>query len=179
MKNTHHQSQTRADDELKSDFLTKYRLFQYLISLFQLTNLLPSCNPILIQYLGLSLTLLSYFIKIINSLVFLLNFFQYEKINRKILEVFFKLSLYVKLNKCLFVVNFFIFLSFILIDKGIDIEENCISTILNGFYSKSIREIGYFLEFANFYHRLIKEFLGMINSLKAMISKKPKEIIKN
>ncbi len=66
-----------------------------------------------------------------DVLVFLRNLSQHEKHVREVLKVFLKAGLYAKLSKRLFSVTRIPFLGFILIHKGVEIEEDHISTILN------------------------------------------------
>ena len=60
------------------------------------------------------------------------------------------------------------FLGFILIDKGVEIEHDYISTILNWPEPKSVCEVQSFLGFAKFYHRFVKEFFRIAHPLPDM-----------
>ncbi len=64
-----------------------------------------------------------------DVLVFMRNFFQNERYVREVLKALLKAGLYTKLSKCLFSVICIYFLSFILTDKGVEIEKDHISTI--------------------------------------------------
>ncbi len=59
-----------------------------------------------------------------HVLVFLHNPSQHEKHVLEVLKAFLKVELYAKLSKCLFSVTHIPFLGFILIDKGIEMEED-------------------------------------------------------
>ncbi len=100
-------------------------------------------------------------------LVFSRNFSQHEKHFQELLKALFKAGLYAKLSKCFFSVTCIIFLGFILTDKGVKIEEDCISTILNWPEPESVREVRSFLGFANFYRRFVKEFSKIAHPLTA------------
>ncbi len=84
---------------------------------------------------------------------------------RKVLKALFKAGLYAKLSNCLFSVTRILFLGFILTHEGVEMEEDCISTILNCPEPESVREVQSFLGFANIYHRFIKEFSTIAHSL--------------
>ena len=86
-----------------------------------------------------------------DVLVFLRNSSQHEKSVQKVLKALLKAGLYAKLSKCLFNVTRILFLGFILTDKGVEMEEDRISTILNWPEPESFREVQSFLGFANFY----------------------------
>ncbi len=76
-----------------------------------------------------------------DILVFLRNPSQHKKHVREVFKALFKAGLYAKLSKCLFSVTRIIFLGFILIDKGVEMEEDCISTILNWPEPEFVREV--------------------------------------
>ncbi len=76
---------------------------------------------------------------------------QHEKHVREVLKALFKAGLYAKLSKCLFSVSRITFLGLILTDKGVEMEEYRICTILNWPEPESVREVQRFLGFANFY----------------------------
>ena len=90
--------------------------------------------------------------------MFLCNLSHHEKHIQEVLKAFFKISLYAKLSKCLFSVSRILFLDFIFTDKGVEIEEDCISMILNKPGSESVCEIQSFFAFANFYSKFVKSF---------------------
>ncbi len=83
--------------------------------------------------------------------VFSRDLSQHEKHVREVLKALLKVRLYAKLSKCLFSVIRILFLGFILTDKGVEMEEACISTILHWPEPESVREVQSFLGFANFY----------------------------
>ncbi len=66
-----------------------------------------------------------------DVLVFSRNPSQHKKHVREVLKALLKAGLYAKLSKCLFSVTRILFLGFILTDKGVEMEEDRISTILN------------------------------------------------
>ncbi len=98
-------------------------------------------------------------------LVFLRNLSQHEKHVREVLKALFKAGLYAKLSKCLFIVTRIPFLGFICTDKGVQMEEDRISTILNWPEPESVCEVQSFFGFANFYRRSVKEFSKTVHLL--------------
>ncbi len=76
--------------------------------------------------------------------------------------------MYAKLSKCLFSVTRILFLGFILTDKGVEMGEDCISTILNCPKPESVREVQSFLGFTNFYCRFVKRFSRISHLLTDM-----------
>ncbi len=97
---------------------------------FGLTNALASFQSYI--HLGLRPYLdITVMIYLNDVLVFSRDLFQNEKHIWKVLKALLKAGLYAKLSKCLFSVTRILFLGFILTDKGVKIEEDHISTILN------------------------------------------------
>ncbi len=100
-----------------------------------------------------------------NVFVFSRNPSQHEKLVREVLKALLKAGLYAKLSKCLFSVTRILSLGFILTDKGVEIEKDRISTILNWPEPESVREVQSFLGFANFYRRFVKESSRIVHPL--------------
>ena len=100
-----------------------------------------------------------------DVLVFSRNPSQHEKHVREVLKALLKAGLYAKLSKCLFSVTRIPFLGFILKDKGVEMEEDRISTILNWPEPESVREVQSFLGFANFYRQFVKGFSRIAHPL--------------
>ena len=103
-----------------------------------------------------------------DILVFLRDPSQHEKHVWEVLKALIKAGLYAKLSKFLFIVTRILFLDFILTDKGVEMEEDCISTILNWPEPESICEVQSFLGFANFYRRFVIEFSRIAHPLTDM-----------
>ncbi len=116
-----------------------------------------------------------------DIIVFSYNLSKYEKHVRKVLKALLKAGLYAKLSKCLFSVTRISFLGFILTDKGVEMEEDHISTILNWPEPESVREVQSFLGFANFYSRFVKEFFRIAHPLtdtsKGAEQRKKKDLV--
>ncbi len=124
----------------KPFFRTQYGLFEYLVMPFRLTNTPASFQSYIYGVLWpyLDITVIVY---LDDVFVFSCHPSQYEKHVREVLKALLKAGLYVKLSKCLFSVTSILFLSFILTDKSVEIENDCISTILNRPEPESVREV--------------------------------------
>ena len=131
---------------------------------FGLTNASASfqsyINGVLRPYLDITVI-----VYLNDILVFLRNSSQNQKHVREVLKALLKARFYAKLSKCLFSQTCIHFLVLILIDKGVEIEENCISTILNWPEPESVCEVQSFLGFANFYRQFVKEIFRIGNPL--------------
>ncbi len=130
VKNAYYRLRIREGDEWKTAFRTRYGLLEYLVMSFGLTNTPASfqsyINGVLRPYLDITVI-----VYIDHVLVFWGNLYQHKKHVRKVLKALFKAGLYAKLSKYLFSITRISFLSFILTDKSVEMEEDCIFTILN------------------------------------------------
>ena len=167
VKNAYYRLRIREGDEWKTAFRTRYGLFEYLVMPFGLTNAPASfqsyIHGVLRQFLDVTVI-----VYLDDILVFSRDPSQHEKHVREVLKALFKAGLYAKFSKCLFSVTRLPFLGFILTDKGVEMEEDRISTILNWPEPESVREIQSFLGFANFYRRFVKGFSRIAHPLTDM-----------
>ena len=67
-------------------------------------------------------------------------------------------GLFAKLSKCLFSVKRVPFLGYVITDTGVEMEMDCISSIVNWPEPESVRKVQTFLGFVNFYRRFIQGF---------------------
>ncbi len=166
-RNAYYHLRIGEGDGWKTAFRTRYGLFEYLVMPFGLTNTLASFESYIhgVLRLYLDITVIVY---LDDVFVFLRNPSQHEKHVREVLKTLFKAGLYAKLSKCLFSVTRISFLGFVLIDKGVKMEEVRISTILNWPEPEFVREVQSFLGFANFYRRFVKRFSRIAHPLTDM-----------
>ena len=164
VKNAYYRLRIREGDEWKTAFQTRYGLFEYLVMPFGLTNAPASfqsyINGVLRPYLDITVI-----VYLDDVFVFSRNLFLHEKHVRKVLKALLNARLYAQLSKCLFNIIQILLLGFILTNNGVEIEEDRISTILNWSEPESVCEIQSFLEFANFYRRLVKRFSSISHPL--------------
>ncbi len=141
--------------------------FEYLMMPFGLTNPPASfqsyIHRVLRPYLDITVI-----VHLDNVLVFSYDLSQYKKHVREVPKALLKAGLYAKLSKCLFSVTRIPFLGFIPTDKGVEMEEDRISTILNWPEPESVHEVQSFLGFANFYRRFVKKFSRIAHPLTDM-----------
>ncbi len=128
VKNAYYRLQIWQSDEWKTAFRTQYGLFEYPVMPFGLTNASVSfksyIHRVLRPYLDITVI-----VSLGDIFVFTRDLFQHEKHVWEILKALLKTGLYAKLSKCLFSVTRIIFISFILTDNGVEIEEDRISKI--------------------------------------------------
>ncbi len=178
VKNTYYRFWIREDDEWKTAFQTQNRLFEYLVMPFGLRNAAASfqssINWVLRTYLDVTVI-----VYLDDVLVFSRNLFQHEKHHREVLKALLKAGLYAKLSKYLFSVIRNLFLGFILTDKGVEMQKDRISKILNWPEPESVCEVQSFLGFANFYRQFIKGFSRIAHPLTDTTKKVERRTKKN
>ncbi len=114
-----------------------------------------------------------------DVLIFLCNLSQHEKHVREVLKALLKAKSYAKLSKCLFSVTRILFLGFTLTNKGVEMEEDRISKILNRLEPESVCEVQSFLGFANFCCRFVKGFSRPAHPLMDMTKRAAKRTKKD
>ncbi len=130
VKNAYHRLRIQEGDEWKTAFRIRYGLFEYLMMPFKLTNAPASfqsyIHGVVRPYLDIT-----DIVYLNDVFVFLRNLFQHEQHVREVLKGLLKAGLFAKLSKPLLSVTRFPFLGFILRDKGVEMEEDRHSPILN------------------------------------------------
>ena len=104
-----------------------------------------------------------------DILIYSQNAKTYTQDVRKVLERLLKHGLFVKLEKCVFVVSKISFLGFILTTEGVKMNPSRVSTIEEWPVTKSFRDIQVFFRFANFYRRFIREFSRIVGRVTVML----------
>ncbi len=160
MKNAYYRLWMQEGDEWKTAFRTRYGVIEHLVVPFGLKNA-PASLQSYIDRLFKPYLQIKVIVYLNDVLLSSCNSSQNKKDFQDVLKAFFKNGLYAKLNKCLFSVTRILFIGFILTDKGVEIEEDCISTIFNHPEIESVCEVESFLGFANFYCRFVKRFSRM------------------
>ncbi len=167
VKYAYYRLRIREDDEWKTALRTRYGRFEYRVMPFGLTNAPASfqfyIHGVLRPYLDITVI-----VYLDNVHLSSCNPSQHEKHVREVLKALFKVGLYAKFSKCLFSVTRIPFVGFILTDQSVEMEKDCISTILNWPEPESVREVQSFHAFANFYRRFVKGFSRIAHSLTDM-----------
>ena len=126
--NDYHLIKIKKDEEWKTTFKIRYRLYKYQIILFELINVLTIfikfINNILLLYLNI------YYIYYLNDiLIYLNNKIQYIKDISNIFESLFKIDLLYKSSKYKFHIIETEFLEFIISNQKLKINKNKIKII--------------------------------------------------
>ena len=151
------QIRIQEGDEWKTAFCSCYGLFEFLVIPFGLTNAPATVQRFMNDTLRVFLDQF--------CVVYLDDILIYSKTKRehrehvhKILAKLKEAGLYTNTEKCEFNVEKTTFLGFIISADGIEMDPAKIRGILDWEILKSVKDVLYFLGFANFYRRFIKKY---------------------
>ena len=157
VKNAYYHIHICEGDEWKTIFCIWYRLYEYLITFFSLTNASVSfqsyIHEVLCEYLDI------FMIIFLNTiLIYSTEEGQHKQHVQTILKALLTAELFVKLLKCLFSVKHVLFLRYVLTDTEVEMKADQIFIIINWSESESVCEVQTFLSFVNLYCRFIQSF---------------------
>ena len=92
-----------------------------------------------------------------------------------VLEHLWQTQLFIKLSKCEFETIKVFFLSYMIESESVKIKLNWIKIIEEWFLSHSVKKVQFFLRFANFYHKFIKNYFKIVTFLHELIKSVKKE----
>ena len=159
----------KEGDEWKTEFKTKYSLYEWLVLPFRLTNA-PSTfmrlmNHILCVFIGKFVVV--YFDDI---LIYNTNLDDYLLHLKSVLEVFQKERLFANLKKCTFCTDRLVFLGFVVSVEGIQVEEK-IRAIQEWPSPTNVSSVRSFHGLVSLYRRFRKDFSSIAAPLTKVIKK--------
>ena len=140
IRDVYHRIRIKKGDEWKTVFRIRYNYFKYTVISFGLVNTLAIFQLYINQAL-IVLIDICYIIYLDNIFIYSTNPADHQRYIREVLERLRNFKLYLKLFKCEFSVDRVEFLSFIIITRGIDMEESRIKVITNWSEPRSFRDI--------------------------------------
>ena len=100
-----------------------------------------------------------------NVLIYSKNKLLYKTYVLIVLQKLKNIGIYLDIAKCKFKVKRVKYLGLILIIDSLEIDLKKVATIKNQPFSRIVKNVQFFLEFANFYRRFIKSFSYLVKSL--------------
>ena len=170
LKNAFHQIRMKKEEEWKTVFRTRQRLFEYQMMLFELANASITfqsvINTVLEKYLD------DFAMTYLNDI--LIYFETTEKHKRDIIRVLQKLkenNLKLSLKKCIFAIKKVKYLKFILSSDHIQMNSEKVKAITDWFQSESKKDVQSFLDLAEFYHKIVSNYAWNILSMLELLNK--------
>jgi hypothetical protein len=130
LRSGYHQLKIRASNIPKTDFVTRYGLYEYTIMSFGLTNaptyFMYLMNKVFMEYLDKFMVVF-----IDNILIFSRNEVEHDEHLRLVLQKLRENQLYAKLNKCEFWLKEVLFLGHIISKGGISVDPSRVKDVLS------------------------------------------------
>ena len=104
-----------------------------------------------------------------DILIYSNNMSEHHRHVKEVLKCFYKAGLYAKAEKCKFHSKSVEYLEYILSPSGLTMSNNKIKIIQDWLESKKVKNIQSFLDFANFYHQFIFNYLDIVILLTCLI----------
>ena len=100
-----------------------------------------------------------------NILIYSNNMSKHHQHIKEVLKHLYKASLYAKAEKCKFHSEWVEYLGYILSPSGLTIFNDKVKIIQDWLEPKKVKDIQFFLGFANFYHQFIFNYLDIVSPL--------------
>ncbi|GKE37701.1 putative nucleotidyltransferase, ribonuclease H, partial [Tanacetum coccineum] len=171
LKSGYYQIRLKPGDEWKTDFKTREGLYEWLVTLFGLSNA-PSTfmrvlNQLFRPFIGKFVVV--YFDDI---LIYSASFNEYVTHVRQDLTSLRKDSFYAATKKCVFMTPKFLFLGYVVSGDGIQVDESKVAVVQEWPTPTTITEVWSFLGLASFYRRFIPNFSSIMAPLTDCINGK-------
>jgi hypothetical protein len=150
LKLGYHQLRIRPSDILKTSFITKYGLYEYMVMSFGLTNaptfFMNLMNSVFIDYLDK-------FVVVFIDDILIYSQSEEEHVDHlnMVLQRLREHQLYAKLSKCEFWIDEVLFLCHIINRDGLVVDSKKVADILNSKEPTDVREIKSFIGMARYY----------------------------
>jgi len=161
-----------AEDEWKTVFCMRYRLYEWMMTSFELANVSSTFQ----RYINWVLqNFLNEFCSVyVNNILIFTDELLHQHWNhiQKILLQLWEVGLQIDIDKCEVEVKSTKYLKFILkVKKSIQMNSQKMKAIMNWQVFKSVKSVQSFIDFANFYWKFIKNFSNLIMSMMTLIQK--------
>jgi len=167
-----HEIWIAAEDEWKTAFHTRYRLYEWMMTSFELVNVSSTFQ----RYINWVLqNFLNEFCSVyVNDILIFTDELLHQHRNHvwKILLWLWEAGLQVDVDKCEFEVKSTKYLKFILkVRKNVQMNPQKMKTIMNWQAFKSVKSVQSFIDFANFYWKFIKNFSNLVLLMMTLVQK--------
>ena len=161
----------KDSDEWKATFCTNLGLFEPTVMFFNLTNSPATFQNFMnhifkpLIYCGVVAIYMD------NTLVFTKTHKQHKQVVKEVLDILYQNNLFLKPKKCVFEQPDIDYLGMIIGHRQVKMDPVKILAIQNWPTPKTIKQVQFFLGFANFYRRFIKNFSKIALPLTTLMKK--------
>jgi hypothetical protein len=170
LRSGYHQLKIRESDIPKTAFHTRYRLYEYTVMSFGLTNaptyFMYLMNKMFMEYLDKFVVVF-----IDGILIFSKTEEEREKHLRMVLEKLRSNQLYAKFTKYEFWLTDVAFLRHVISAGGVSVDPSKVTDVLNWMPPMNALEIQSFLGLAGYYRRFIKDFSKIAKPMTRLLEK--------
>ncbi|KAK3533208.1 hypothetical protein QTP70_013610 [Hemibagrus guttatus] len=165
----------REGDEWKTAFHTTHGHYEYCVMPFGLTNA-PAVFQALINGVFRDLLGRGVIAYIDDILVYSTSMEEHVRQVREVLARLQRFRLFVKLEKCEFSRTTVSFLGYVISPRGVEMDTNKVRAVSEWPAPTTIKELQWFLGFANFYRRFIRSYSSVAAPLTSLLRGKPKKL---
>jgi len=170
LKSGYNQIRIKEGDEWKTSFKTKFGLYEWIVMPFGLTNA-PSTfmrlmHHVLRPYLGKFVVV--YFD---DKLIYSMSREDHLQHLRDVLSTLRKQSLFANMEKCVFGMDYVIFLGFKISKHGVHVDQEKVMAIKDWPTPRNVSELRSFHGLASFYRRFVPNFSTVAAPLNELVKK--------
>ncbi|KAK3523516.1 hypothetical protein QTP70_001181 [Hemibagrus guttatus] len=165
----------REGDEWKTAFHTTHGHYEYCVMPFSLTNA-PAVFQALINKVFRDLLGRGVIAYIDDILVYSASMEEHVIQVREVLARLQQHHLYVKLEKCKFHRSMVMFLGYVILHQGVEMDTVKVQAVMEWPEPSTVWELQDFLGFANFYRRFIWNYSSVAGPLMSLLRGKPKKL---
>ncbi|KAK3509395.1 hypothetical protein QTP70_033160 [Hemibagrus guttatus] len=165
----------REGDEWKTTFYTTHGHYEYLIMPFGLTNA-PAVFQSLINKVFQDILGKWVIAYIDDILVYSTSLEEHVRHVRAVLSRLQQNHLYVKPEKCEFHWTTITFLGYVISRQGVEMDLTKVQAITDWPNPTTVKELQWFLGFANFYQRFIRNYRSVAGPLNSLLRGKPRRL---
>ncbi|KAK3531089.1 hypothetical protein QTP70_010364 [Hemibagrus guttatus] len=168
----------RAGDKWKTAFVTPTGHYEYLVMPYGLANA-PSVfqdfmHTVLREFLHKCVL-----VYIDDILIYSRSLAEHRQHVREVLQRLRDYQLFLKAKKCAFHQSSVHFLGYIIDRSGVRMDERKVAAVRDWPLPTTIKELQWFLGFANFYRRFIRGYSSITSPLTSLLRNKPKSLTWN
>jgi len=157
-------------DKWKTTFCTCYGAFKWLVMLFGLTNA-PATFQCFINNIFSDLLDVCIVVYLDNILIYSDDITQHQSHVKEVLKWLWKAGLYTKAEKCEFHSDSIKYLGYVLSLSSLTMSDAKVKTIQEWLEPKKVKDIQFFLGFANFYRHFIFNYSDIVIPLTCLTRK--------
>jgi hypothetical protein len=161
LRNGYHQIRIKPGDEWKNAFKTKEGLYEWKVMPFGLSNA-PSTFMRLMRQVLKPLIRKFVIVYFEDILIYSHNLEEHLSHVREVLKTLRSNNLFINLKKCNFMMNWLLFLGFIVSSNKIRVDEEKVKAIQEWPTPRTVGEVRSFHGLATFYRRFVRNFSSIV-----------------